>query len=76
MTSGYPDGMNTILAFDPASVFIILLVVFGAPLLLLGAIVVSWRARNASQDGEVDPGTDDGGRRPVHTVVSNDDSRG
>jgi hypothetical protein len=60
-------------AFDPASIFVILLLVFGAPILVLGSIVFFWRARNASQDGEVDPQSGDAGRRPLHTVVSNDD---
>ena len=54
---------------------VIILIVVGAPLLLLGAIVVSWRARNASQDGEVDPRAHEGERRPRHTVVSNSEEQ-
>lgn len=66
--------MTILFAFDPASTFVILLLVFGAPILLIGSIVFFWRARNASQDGEVDPKAAEVGRRPQHTVVSNDDA--
>ena len=66
--------MSLLLAFDPASVFIIILVIFGAPVFLIGAVVFAWRARNASQDGEADPAAgEDRRQRPLHTVVSNRD---
>jgi len=66
--------MSLLLAFDPATMFVLVLLVFGAPIVLIGSIVFFWRARNASQDGEVDPKAAEGGRRPQHTIVSNDDA--
>lgn len=61
-----------IFAFDPATLFVLLLVVLGLPFVLIGGAVFAWHARNASQRGDFDPGHW-GRRRPIQGAVANDD---
>lgn len=71
-------AITLIPAFDPASTFIILALILGAPLILLAGLAFGRWGRNASQAGEFDVDTrgrpvDDGDdRRPRHTTVSSE----
>ena len=62
-------------AFDPASMFLILVLLAAVPIIVVAGFALGWWGRNASQDGEFDPdneaaGTGADGARPQHNRVS------
>lgn len=68
-------AISPVLAFDPASTLIILVLLLIAPLIIVAGFTLGWWGRNASQAGEFDVDvtgepTAEAGSRPRHTPVT------
>ncbi|MCU0314606.1 MAG: hypothetical protein MUC84_11180 [Solirubrobacteraceae bacterium] len=58
-----------ILAFDPATLFLLLILLIAGPVLLIGLAVMMLRARSVTQETPRDP-REETAPRPVHRVVT------